>query len=73
MSSEGGETAVSGDIEWAKEKGRLSARNGIELPSDPITIETMEHEVGSLGSAGLALKRSWPEVYGQIPILSHIT
>ncbi len=67
--SEGGETSVSGYIEWAAEKGRLIAYDDFELLGDPISNETTEHEVWRFGSEGRALKRSWPGVYGQIPIL----
>jgi len=67
--SEGGEAAVSGYIEWAAEKGRLIAYDDFERLGDPISNETTEHEVWRFGSEGRALKRSWPGVYGQIPIL----
>ncbi len=67
--SEGGEAAISGDIEWAEEKGRLIAYDDFERLGDPISNETTEHEVWRFGGAGRALKRSWPGVYGQIPVL----
>lgn len=67
--SESGATPVSGELEWAKEKGRLIAYEDFELLGDPVSNDTSEHEVWRLGSAGRAIKRSWPGVFGQYPIL----
>ena len=67
--SQGGETPVSGELEWAKEKGRLIAFEDFELLGGPISNDTSEHEVWRLGREGRAVKRSWPGFFGQDPIL----
>ena len=67
--SQGGETPVSGELEWAKEKGRLIAYEDFEFLGDPISNDTSEHEVWRLGREGRAVKRSWPGFFDQYPIL----
>ena len=62
------EETMRRDVAWAKEAGRLIPSDKIDALGDSISNETSEHEVWSFGSGGRAVKRTWPGVFGQVPV-----
>ncbi len=61
------------DLVWAENAGQLIPSSFFAKHGDPISSYTSEHQVWFDETRIRALKRTWPGVFGQVPVLADVS